>query len=59
VLRNIEADLEVVIQEKNAVIAYTHLPAIEGSAVLLNQLFYNLIFNSLKFSNPISPLRFT
>jgi PAS domain S-box-containing protein len=51
VMRNIEADLEVVIQQKNAVIEYGHLPALEGSAVLLNQLFYNLVYNSLKFSN--------
>jgi PAS domain S-box-containing protein len=49
-LRNIEADLEVVIQQKGAVLHYHNLPTIEGSGVLLNQLFYNLINNALKFS---------
>jgi PAS domain S-box-containing protein len=49
-LQSIETDLEVVISEKHAVITYEHLPIIEGSAVLIYQLFYNLLSNSLKFS---------
>lgn len=50
IVRHIESDLEVVIQQKAAVINYANLPTIEGSAILLHQLLYNLIYNSLKFS---------
>ncbi|HVG12510.1 MAG TPA: PAS domain S-box protein, partial [Flavisolibacter sp.] len=49
-IQNIEADLEVVIQQKSACLQYDNLPAIEGSAVLIYQLLYNLINNSLKFA---------
>jgi signal transduction histidine kinase/CheY-like chemotaxis protein len=49
VIRNIEADLEVVINQKHAVIKMGNLPRVEGAQVLLYQLFYNLINNSLKF----------
>lgn len=49
-LRHIEGDLEVMIHQKQAVIQHSNLPVIEGSAILLYQLFYNLINNSLKFS---------
>lgn len=49
-MRNIEADLELVIQKKSATIIYNDLPIIQGASVLLHQLFYNLINNSLKFS---------
>ncbi|MBD0284807.1 MAG: PAS domain-containing protein [Flavisolibacter sp.] len=51
-IRNIESDLEVLIQQKKATFHYTHLPTIEGTPVLIYQLFYNLINNSLKFSRP-------
>lgn len=50
VLDDIETDLEIVIQKKNAVIKRSPLPVIEGASVLLYQLFYNLINNALKFS---------
>lgn len=43
-------DLEILIEEKDAVINYGELPKIEGIQVLMYQLFYNLINNSLKFS---------
>jgi signal transduction histidine kinase len=46
----IREDLEILIQQKKAVINEQSLPVIEGSPVLLYQLFYNLIYNSLKFS---------
>ncbi len=52
IFQNIETDLEVVIQQSKAVITKRALPVVEGSAVLLNQLFYNLINNALKFSKP-------
>jgi PAS domain S-box-containing protein len=50
ILDDIETDLEIVIQKKNAVIKRSPLPVIEGASVLLYQLFYNLINNALKFS---------
>jgi PAS domain S-box-containing protein len=49
-LKSIETDLEVLIAEKKALIKYNDLPVLEGSPILLYQLFYNLINNSLKFS---------
>ena len=50
VLKSIEADLEVPIASRNATIEYEHLPVVSGSRLLLYQLFYNLIGNSLKFA---------
>jgi PAS domain S-box-containing protein len=49
-LKNIQEDLEILVEEKQAIIQYKQLPEIEGSSILLYQLFYNLINNSLKFS---------
>jgi light-regulated signal transduction histidine kinase (bacteriophytochrome) len=49
IIHHIEADLEVIIHQKNAVINKENIPVLEGSAVLLYQLFYNLVNNSLKF----------
>jgi len=43
-------DFELLIQDKHAVIHYERLPVIFGIPVQINQLFYNLISNSLKFS---------
>lgn len=43
-------DLEILVEEKNAVIQFDKFPQIEGVQVLIYQLFYNLINNSLKFS---------
>lgn len=48
----IKNDLEVVIQQRHAVIHADNLPSICGNAILMHQLFYNLINNSLKFSVP-------
>ena len=50
IISSIESDLEVIIQQKKAVIKRDTLPKVEGAAVLMYQLFYNLINNSLKFS---------
>ena len=50
ILEHIETDLELAIQQKNATIRRGPLPQIEGASVLIYQLFYNLINNSLKFS---------
>ncbi len=55
ILRNIESDLELLISEKNARIIYGELPKFEGISFLIYQLFYNLIHNALKFSQPGRP----
>ncbi|RYF91603.1 MAG: PAS domain-containing sensor histidine kinase, partial [Chitinophagaceae bacterium] len=54
-LLNIESDLEILFKEKKATIRYTDLPTISGSPVLIYQLFYNLVSNSLKFARPGIP----
>ncbi|HZH36501.1 MAG TPA: PAS domain-containing protein, partial [Flavisolibacter sp.] len=51
-MQSITTDLEVLIAEKSATITFDHLTAITGSPILLYQLFYNLINNSLKFVAP-------
>lgn len=51
VLENILNDLELFIQEKQAVITSETLPLIKGEPLQLYQLFYNIINNALKFSN--------
>jgi len=55
VFRNIESDLEIFIVQKKGVIRRGSLPTIEGAAVLIYQLFYNLLNNALKFSRPDVP----
>jgi PAS domain S-box-containing protein len=55
VIQSIETDLEILIAQKKAALQYESLPVVEGSSVLLYQLFYNLVNNSLKFSKPDVP----
>ncbi|WEK36067.1 MAG: ATP-binding protein [Candidatus Pseudobacter hemicellulosilyticus] len=55
VLDSIEADLEVLIQQRGARIIREPLPAVQGVPILLYQLFYNLVNNSLKFAQPGVP----
>jgi signal transduction histidine kinase len=50
VFANIEIDLEVTIGEKGASLVRGRLLQIEGASVLIYQLFYNLVNNSLKFA---------
>lgn len=49
-VRTVITDLELMIEEKKAVIEYDRLPSVEGADILLYQLFSNLILNALKFS---------
>jgi signal transduction histidine kinase/DNA-binding NarL/FixJ family response regulator len=55
VLQSIESDLEILFAHRQAIIHRGLLPTVEGAHILLYQLFYNLINNSLKFSvdNPV------
>jgi PAS domain S-box-containing protein len=50
ILRSTLSDLEVAIQNKDAVLTYDSLPTIEAIPVQMSQLFNNLISNSLKFT---------
>jgi len=57
VVENIKTDLELIIQEKDAILITCELPDIEGAPILIQQLFYNLIHNALKFSKAEEPPR--
>lgn len=50
VVRNVLSDFEVAIQDKQAVIVYDQLPAIEAEPLQMNQLIFNLVSNALKFT---------
>ncbi|MCK7555857.1 ATP-binding protein [Chitinophaga sedimenti] len=55
VLHDITTELEIIMQQKGATVSYHELPVVEGAEVLLYQLFYNLVFNSLKFARKGTP----
>ncbi|HEY1115146.1 MAG TPA: PAS domain S-box protein [Chitinophagaceae bacterium] len=57
VVQDISSDLEVLIQQKDAKLAVDDLPVVVGAPVLIHQLFYNLLNNSLKFARPGVPPR--
>jgi two-component system CheB/CheR fusion protein len=50
VLKEVLTDFDLLIQEKNALIHADTLPVITAIPLQINQLFYNLIHNGLKFS---------
>jgi light-regulated signal transduction histidine kinase (bacteriophytochrome) len=52
VVKNVIEDYEVLIHQKKAQIKVSPLPVIEAISLQMNQLFYNLIGNALKFSKP-------
>ncbi|MHA4844331.1 ATP-binding protein [Flavitalea antarctica] len=52
IVKAVLIDFEVKIQEKNAVVHFPQMPAIQGIKLQLNQLFYNLLGNALKFTIP-------
>jgi len=49
VVRAVLSDLEIMIEQKNAVVEVGDLPMIEADPVQMRQLFQNLISNALKF----------
>ena len=49
IVRAVLSDLEIVIEQKNAVVEVGELPTIEADPVQMRQLFQNLISNALKF----------
>jgi len=52
ILDMVKEDLEIMINEKEAVIKSSGLPNIAGNSSEFRQLFQNLVSNSLKFFNP-------
>jgi light-regulated signal transduction histidine kinase (bacteriophytochrome) len=50
IMRGVISDYELLISEKNASVEYGALPVIPGNIAQLEQLFANLVGNSLKFS---------
>ena len=50
IVKNVLSDFELVIEQKKAVIQYEKMLAIEAIPLHINQLFCNLLSNSLKFS---------
>jgi two-component system CheB/CheR fusion protein len=55
IMENVLQDLDLLIQQKKAVIQHDTLPIIEAIPLQMNQLFYNLLNNALKFSIPGKP----
>ena len=51
-LREVLADLEITIKQKNATIIFGTLPVMKIVPFMIRQLFQNLIENALKFSRP-------
>lgn len=49
IVKAIRDDFELLIEEKQAVIEVNNLPVLEAVPLQMNQLFYNLISNALKF----------
>ena len=54
-IEDISTDLELMIQEKQAILIKDEFPKIQGVPILIHQLFYNLINNALKFSKSTEP----
>jgi two-component system CheB/CheR fusion protein len=55
IVNNVLSDFEVLLQEKKGVVQFEELPVIEAIPLQMNQLFYNLINNALKFSRAEVP----
>jgi two-component system CheB/CheR fusion protein len=55
ILQNVIRDFDLQIEEKQAVIHYGPLPVVHAVPLQMNQLFYNLLGNALKFSKPGLP----
>ncbi|RYZ49057.1 MAG: PAS domain S-box protein, partial [Sphingobacteriales bacterium] len=51
-VRSVLLDFEMVVERKKATVNTGNLAVVPGIAAQLNQLFYNLVGNALKFSDP-------
>ncbi len=52
IIENVQSDLELLIEQKNASLIVQPLPVIRAIPVQMQQLLYNLVNNALKFSKP-------
>jgi len=59
VVASIWTDFELAAAEKNAEMAIDKLPVLQAVGLQMNQLFYNLVSNSLKFVHPETAPRIT
>jgi light-regulated signal transduction histidine kinase (bacteriophytochrome) len=59
IIEQIQSDLELTIDQKKPVISVSKLPIVQANSILMYQLFYNLITNSLKFARPDDRLTIT
>lgn len=50
IINDIKVDYELLIKQKNATLDFANLPQIDAIPLQMNQLFYNLIGNALKFT---------
>jgi two-component system CheB/CheR fusion protein len=55
ILRNVIQDFELLIEQKGAVVLCDPLPVIRAVPLQINQLFYNLLGNALKFTKTGRP----
>jgi len=55
-VKNVLTELEVEIEKSNAQINYENLPAVSAVPSLMQQLFYNLFSNAIKFRKPSTDL---
>ena len=57
ILQNVINDFDLLIEQKKAIITQDPLPVVRAVPLQMNQLFYNLLGNALKFSKPdVSPV---
>ena len=56
IVNNVKLDLELQIKSKNVSIKCDELPVIKAIPIQMNQLFFNLMSNSLKFGKADEPL---
>jgi len=52
IVQQVVVDFELLVQEKNARLSVGPLPELEAVSLQMNQLFYNLLNNALKFTKP-------
>ncbi|RYZ22879.1 MAG: PAS domain S-box protein [Chitinophagaceae bacterium] len=57
VLEQVQTDLELMILQKEAVISAGPLPTLAAIPLQMQQLFYNLVNNALKYARPGVPVR--
>jgi PAS domain S-box-containing protein len=59
IVEHIKTDLELIIDERKAIIHSTRLPVIEANELQMHQLFLNVISNSLKFCEQSPVIKIT